>query len=66
MAGRIDGIESVMTYHTIIETCKNLGLNVRGYLTFAFRECMKVKPDFASINPGLLAASERAIGEFKC
>lgn len=44
-----------MTYHTIIETCKNLGLNARDYLVTAFRESMKSTPDYASINPCLLA-----------
>ena len=24
-----DGIESALKYHTLIETCKNVGLNVR-------------------------------------
>ena len=50
-----EGVETAMTYHTIIETCKNLGLNARDYLVTAFRESMKSTPDYASINPCLLA-----------
>ena len=31
-----DGIESALKYHTLIETCKNVGLNAKEYFAYVF------------------------------
>lgn len=41
-------MESVSLPH-VIETCKDIALNVRDYLILALCECMKVTSDYVSI-----------------
>ena len=35
-----EGVDVAMTYHTLIETCKNIGLNVKTYFDYVFK-CLR-------------------------
>ena len=35
-----EGVSVAMIYHTLIETCKNIGLNVKSYFEYVFRRVM--------------------------
>ena len=50
-----DGIESALKYHTLIETCKNVGLNVKEYFTYVFRKLIEGEKDYKKRLPGTAA-----------
>ena len=41
-----EGVGVAMIYHTLIETCKNLGLNVKSYFEYVFR-CLMSGEDYS-------------------
>lgn len=50
-----DGIKSALKYHTLIETCKNVGLNVKEYFTYVFRKLIEGEKDYEKLLPGAVA-----------
>ncbi len=50
-----DGIKSALKYHTLIETCKNVGLNVKEYFTYVFRKLIEGEKDYEKLLPGTVA-----------
>lgn len=50
-----DGIMSALTYHTLIETCKNVGLNVKDYFTHVFRCLIEGEKDYEKLLPSAVA-----------
>lgn len=50
-----DGIKSALKYHTLIETCKNVGLNVKEYFTYVFRKLIEGEKDYEKLLPGAIA-----------
>ena len=50
-----DGIVSALKYHTLIETCKNVGLNVKEYFTHVFRRLIEGEKDYAKLFPDAVA-----------
>ena len=50
-----DGIESALKYHTLIQTCKNVGLNVREYFTYVFRKLIEGEKDYEMLLPSAVA-----------
>lgn len=51
-----DGIESDLKYHTLIETCKNVGLNVKEFFTYVFSKLIESERDYEKL---LSSAVER-------
>ena len=50
-----DGIKSALKYHTLIETCKNVGLNVKEYFTYVFRKLIEGEKDYEKLLSGVVA-----------
>lgn len=50
-----DGIKSALKYHMLIETCKNVGLNVKEYFTYVFRKLIEGEKDYEKLLPGAVA-----------
>ena len=50
-----DGIVSALKYHTLIETCKNVSLNVKEYFTYVFRILIEGEKDYAKLLPDAVA-----------
>lgn len=50
-----DGIESSTTYHTVIQTCRMMGIKVLNYLQSFFEKFNEGYRDFAKMIPGKLA-----------
>ena len=51
-----DGIKLALKYHTLIETCKNVGLNVKEYFTYVFRKLIEGEKDYEKkLLPGAVA-----------
>ena len=47
--------EVLFKYHTLIETCKNVGLNVKEYFTYVFRKLIEGEKDYEKRLPGTVA-----------
>lgn len=50
-----DGIKSALTYHTLIETCKNVGLNVKEYFVHVFSKLIEGEKDYEKLLPCAVA-----------
>ena len=50
-----DGIESALKYHTLIETCKNVGLNVKEYFAYVFSRLIEGENDYEKLLPSAVA-----------
>ena len=50
-----DGIELALKYHTLIETCKNVGLNVKEYFTYVFSKLIEGEKDYEKLLPSAVA-----------
>lgn len=50
-----DGIESALKNHTLIETCKNVDLNVKEYFTYVFTKLIEGEKDYEKLLPGSVA-----------
>ena len=44
-----------MKYHTLIETCKNVGLKVKEYFTYVFSRLIEGKKDYENLLPSAVA-----------
>lgn len=44
-----DGIESALKYHTLIETCKNVGLNAKEYFAYVFSRLIEGENDYEKL-----------------
>ena len=47
--------EVLFKYHTLIETCKNVGLNVKEYFTYVFRKLIEGEKGYERRIPGTVA-----------
>ena len=50
-----DGIVPALKCHTLNETYKNLGLNVKEYFTYVFRRLIEGEKDYAKLLPNAVA-----------
>ena len=50
-----DGIVPALKCHTLNETYKNLGLNVKEYFTYVFRRLIEGENDYAKLLPNAVA-----------
>lgn len=50
-----DGIESALKYHTLIETCKNVGLNAKEYFAYVFSRLIEDENDYEKLLPSAVA-----------
>lgn len=50
-----DGIESALEYHTLIETCKNVGLYVKEYFAYVFSRLIEGEKDYEKLLPSAFA-----------
>lgn len=50
-----DGIESALKYHTLIETCKNVGLNAKEYFAYVFSRLIEGENDYEKLLPSAVA-----------
>ena len=50
-----DGIESALRYHTLLETCKNVGLNVKEYFAYVFCSLIEDEKDYEKLLPSAVA-----------
>ena len=44
-----------MKYHTLIETCKNVGLNVKEYFPYVFSRLIEGEKDYEKLLPSAVA-----------
>ena len=44
-----------MKYHTLIETCKNVGLNVKEYFAYVFCSLIEDEKDYEKLLPSAVA-----------
>ena len=49
------GVQDSLIYQTLIETCKNVGLNVKAYFTYVFRRLMEGEKDYVKLIPSAVA-----------
>ena len=49
------GIESALQYHTLIETRKNVGLNVKEYFAYVFSRLIEGEKDYEKLLPCAVA-----------
>ena len=50
-----DGIESALKYHTLVETCKNVGFNVKEYFTYVFSKFIEGERNYEKLFPSAVA-----------
>lgn len=50
-----DGIGSALKYHTLIETCKNVGLNAKEYFAYVFSRLIEGENDYEKLLPSAVA-----------
>lgn len=50
-----DGVETVLTFFTLIETCKNVGFNLRDYIATTIRLLMDGNENYNNLVPMSLA-----------
>lgn len=50
-----DGIESALKYHTLIETCKNVGFNAKEYFAYVFSRLIEGENDYEKLLPSAVA-----------
>ena len=44
-----------LKYHTVIETCKNVGLKVKEYFTYVFSSLIEDEKDYEKLHPSAVA-----------
>ena len=44
-----------LKYHTVIETCKNVGLKVKEYFTYVFSSLIEDEQDYEKLHPSAVA-----------
>lgn len=48
---KLSSMNQTLKYHTLIETCKNVGLNVKEYLTYVFSRPIECENDYEKLLP---------------
>ena len=44
-----------LKYHTVIETCKNVGLKVKEYFTYVFSSLIEAEKDYEKLHSSAVA-----------
>lgn len=52
---KLSSMIQTLKYHTLIETCKNVGLNVKEYFTYVLRKLIEGEKDYEKRIPGTVA-----------
>ncbi len=52
---KLSSMNQTLKYHTLIETCKNVGLNVKEYLTYVFSRPIECENDYEKLLPSGVA-----------
>lgn len=52
---KLSSMNQTLKYHTLIETCKNVGLNVKEYLTYVFSRPIVCENDYEKLLPSGVA-----------
>mgnify|MGYP005955411337 CR=1 FL=1 len=52
---KLSSMNQTLKYHTLIETCKNVGLNVKEYLTYVFSRPIECENDYEKLLPSSVA-----------
>ena len=50
-----DSVKSALKYHTLIEACKNVGLNVKEYFIYVFCKLIEGEKDYEKLLPSAVA-----------
>ena len=52
---KLSSMIQTLKYHTLIETCKNVGLNVKEYFTYVFSRLIEGEKDYEKLLPSGVA-----------
>ena len=52
---KLSSMIQTLKYHTLIETCKNVGLNVKEYFTYVFSRLIEGEKDYEKLLPSAVA-----------
>ena len=52
---KLSSMIQTLKYHTLIETCKNVGLNVKEYFTYVFSKLIEGEKDYEKLLPSAVA-----------
>lgn len=52
---KLSSMIQTLKYHTLIETCKNVGLNVKEYFTYVFSILIEGEKDYEKLLPSAVA-----------
>ena len=52
---KLSSMIQTLKYHTLIETCKNVGLNVKKYFTYVFSRVIEGEKDYEKLLPSAVA-----------
>ena len=52
---KLSSMNQTLKYHTLIETCKNVGLNVKKYFTYVFSRLIEGEKDYEKLLPSAVA-----------
>lgn len=52
---KLSSMIQTLKYHTLIETCKNVGLNVKEYFTYVFSILIEGENDYEKLLPSAVA-----------
>ena len=52
---KLSSMNQTLKYHTLIETCKNVGLNVKEYFTYVFSRLIEGEKDYEKLLPSAVA-----------
>ena len=52
---KLSSMIQTLKYHTLIETCKNVGLNVKEYFAYVFSRLIEGEKDYEKLLPSAVA-----------
>lgn len=52
---KLSSMIQTLKYHTLIETCKNVGINVKEYFTYVFSRLIEGEKDYEKLLPSAVA-----------
>lgn len=52
---KLSSMIQTLKYHTLIETCKNVGLNVKEYFAYVFSRLIEGEKDYEKFLPSAVA-----------
>ena len=52
---KLSSMNQTLKYHTLIETCKNVGLNVKEYFAYVFSRLIEGEKDYEKLLPSAVA-----------